>query len=99
MHKEVKEFNILGQSIRLKESSENDKVSPQEIVDFVNIEIDEIKKIAPGLGDSQLAVLVALKLAEDKISLEKNYKNDIRSLQLTARDALKLIEEVSPTSH
>ena len=99
MHKEVKEFSVLGHNIRLKNSGEEGSVSPQEIVDIVMNEAEEIRKCAPGLADSQIAVLVALKLAEEKLSIERDFKNNIASLQMTAKNALKLVEEVSPTAH
>jgi cell division protein ZapA (FtsZ GTPase activity inhibitor) len=95
----VKEFNVLGQNIRLKESDGSDIVTPREIVDCVMNEANEIKKLSPSLSDNQIAVLVALKIAESKILLEKDYKDNIASLQMTAMDALRLVEEVSPTTH
>ena len=99
MHKEVKEFSVLGHSIRLKDSDTEGSVSPKEIVDLVMGEAEEIRKSVPGLADSQIAVLIALKLAEEKLSIERDYKTNIASLQSTALDALKLVEEVSPTAH
>ena len=99
MQLEVKEYNVLGHNIRLKESDDKDTVSPDEVVSFVNGEIDAIKQSAPNLADSQVAVLVALKLAQEKLSLEKDFKHNMNSLQQTAREALKLVEEVAPTTH
>jgi len=99
MQLEVKEYNVLGHNIRLKESSDKDTISPDEVVEFVSGEINAIKQSAPNLADSQVAVLVALKLAEEKLSLEKDFKHNMNSLQKTAREALKLVEEVAPTTH
>jgi cell division protein ZapA len=99
MQLEVKEYNVLGHNIRLKESNDEDTVSPDEVVNFVNGEINAIKQSAPNLADSQVAVLVALKLAQEKLSLERDFKHNINSLQKTAREALKLVEEVAPTTH
>lgn len=99
MHVEVKEYNILGHSIRLKESNDSDSVSPDEIVEFLMSEINKLKESAPNLADSQAAVLVALKIAQDKLNLEREYQANILELQRTAQDALRIVEEVAPSTH
>lgn len=99
MQLEVKEYNVLGQNIRLKESNDEDTISPDEVVNFLTEEIDAIKQSVPNLADSQVAVLLALKMAQDKLTIEKEFKHNINSLQKTAREALKLVEEVAPTTH
>jgi hypothetical protein len=50
------------------------------------------------LSQSQVAVLLALKFAGEKLALEKEYRENIRLLRTTAADALQYIEEVSPTT-
>lgn len=102
MHTEVKEYDVLGHNIRLRETSGSegtDSISPDEVVELVMAEVEKLRVGAPNLGDSQAAVLVALKLAQDKISLDREYKSNVASLQATAKDALRLVEEVVPTTH
>ena len=53
---------------------------------------------SPGLSQSQVAVLLALKFAGEKLALEKEYRENINQLRATAADALQFIEDVSPTT-
>ena len=99
MHVEVKEYNILGHNIRLKESDEVGSVTPDEVVDFVTSETQKLKASLPNLGDAQAAVLVALKIAQDKLTLERDFRDNIAALQKSAKDALRIVEEVVPTKH
>ncbi|EQC46950.1 cell division protein ZapA [Bacteriovorax sp. Seq25_V] len=96
---EVKEFNILGHSIRLKEVEDETAVSPDEIVSYVNNEAIKMKQGNPNLKDSQIAVLLALKYATDKVTLEREYKESITEFEKMAEDAFRLIEEVTPSTH
>ena len=45
-----------------------------------------------------MAVLLALKFAGEKLALEKEYRENITQLRMTAVDALQYIEDVSPTT-
>ena len=96
--REDKEFNVLGYNIRLKEADDDQLVSPEEIVEFVTREADMIREKSPNLNQGQKAILVALKVASEKLSLDKEYRENIVRLQSTATDALQFIEEVSPTT-
>ena len=96
--REDKEFNVLGYNIRLKEADEGQLITPEEIVELVMREADMIREKSPNLNQGQIAVLVALKVASEKMSLDKEYRDNITRLQSTASDALQFIEEVSPTT-
>jgi cell division protein ZapA (FtsZ GTPase activity inhibitor) len=91
-------YEVLGMSLRLKKDEMLDGISPSEIVGYVQTEVSNILKKSNGLNDSQLAVLVALKIAGEKLALEKEYRENVGQLRNTAIDALRFIEEVSPTT-
>ncbi|MEE3077730.1 MAG: cell division protein ZapA [Bdellovibrionota bacterium] len=94
---EVNEYSILGHNIRLKTSDDKDKVSPDEVVTYVQSEIDKMKLMSGGLEDSQIAVLLMLRFASESLSLEKDFKESVLSLQKSAGDALKLVDQVVTT--
>lgn len=91
-------FEVLGQKIKLKRDELLDGIGPSDIVGFVQSEALKIINQSPWLSQSQVAVLLALKLAGEKLSLEKEYRENIGLLKKTATDALQYIEEVSPTT-
>jgi cell division protein ZapA (FtsZ GTPase activity inhibitor) len=91
------EYNILGCPIRMK-ADEGDSSSAQRAVDLVNKEIEQLRSQNPGLKDVETAVLIALKLASEKIDIEGEYKENVFALRSGINDALNFIEEVSPGS-
>lgn len=91
------EYNILGCPIRMK-ANEGDSTSAKLAVDLVNKEIETLRGQNPSLKDIETAVLVALKLASEKIEIEGEYKENVFSLRSGITDALNFIEEVSPGS-
>lgn len=91
-------FEVLGQRIKLKKDETLDGIEPSDIVGFVQTEALKIINQSPQLDQSQVAVLLALKFAGEKLALEKEYRENINLLRTTAVDALQYIEEVSPTT-
>jgi cell division protein ZapA (FtsZ GTPase activity inhibitor) len=91
-------FEVLGQKLKLKRDEKLDGIGPSDIVGFVQSEALKIINQSPQLSQSQVAVLLALKFAGEKLALEKEYRENIRLLRTTAADALQYIEEVSPTT-
>ena len=55
----VTEYSILGHNIRLNNTDDKDKVSPDEVVTYVQSEIDKMKLMSAGLEESQIAVSVS----------------------------------------
>jgi|GEM_PF-1880631 len=99
-----KEFEVLGYKLRFRpddqETSEpSANISAEEVVAFVNKRAELIKSRFTNLEVSQVATLLALELAREKLSLEKEFKTNLQNLELRARRALELIDEVSPPSH
>jgi len=91
-------FEVLGFKIKLKKDEKLEGISPTDIVGFVQSEASIIFKQSPQLAPHQVAVLLALKFAGEKLALEKEYRENINQLRATAVDALQYIEEVSPTT-
>ncbi len=91
-------FEVLGFRLKLKKNEELNGISPSDIVGFVQSEAQKIFKDSPQLAPHQVAVLLALKFAGEKLALEKEYRESINQLRSTAIDALQYIEDVSPTT-
>ncbi len=91
-------FEVLGFQLKLKKNEELNGIGPSDIVGFVQSEAQKIFKDSPLLAPHQVAVLLALKFAGEKLGLEKEYRESINQLQSTAIDALQYIEDVSPTT-
>ena len=89
------EFTVLGQSVRFRTDGNNEG-SAEPAVEYVKKVSQELQNKLSISDLNQLAVLTALKIAQDKINLEGDYKKDISDLQSTAKDALDMIEEVVP---
>ena len=52
--------------------------------------------MAPSLDKGKVAILVALQMAAQKLSLEEEYRDNVEQMQAFAKNALNLIEEVTP---
>lgn len=94
-NKEV--FEVLGYKLKLKRDERLEGVTPSQIVDLVNTEAQNLYKEAPNLAPQQVAVLLALKFAGEKLAIHKEYKETVENLNINTIDALKMIEEVYPT--
>jgi cell division protein ZapA (FtsZ GTPase activity inhibitor) len=91
-------FEVLGQKLKLKRDEKLDGIGPSDIVGYVQSEALKIINQSPNLSQSQIAVLLALKFAGEKLSLEKEYRENISVLRAAASESLQYIEEVSPTT-
>jgi cell division protein ZapA len=91
-------FEVLGQRLKLRRDEKLEGIEPSDIVGYVQSEALKIMNSSPGLSESQISVLLALKFAGEKLALEKEYRENINLLRATAVDALQYIEEVSPTT-
>lgn len=94
----VLEFDVLGLKVKLRDSETPQGVSPKDIIDLVTKESNKILDKNPGLNSGQVAVLVALQLASERLTIEKQYQSDIEKFEQVASSALQYIEEVSPTT-
>ena len=84
------EYNVLGCKVRVR-PDQNDSYSAKAVIDLVNAEIQQLKTARPLLRDTDLAVLVALKIATEKVQLEDEYKNNILKLEGSLETALQAL--------
>lgn len=88
---QMQEYNVLGCKVTYK-PEQNDNHNAKAVIDFVVNEINELKSKRPMLRDTDVAVLVALKIATDKFQLEDEYKASILKLESSLETALQSIE-------
>ena len=84
------EYNVLGCKVRVR-PDQNDSYNAKAVIDLVNAEIQQLKTARPLLRDTDLAVLVALKIATEKVQLEDEYKNNILKLEGSLETALQAL--------
>ena len=86
-HSQDMEFNVLGCKVKLR-PEQNDSDTARAVVDLVMKEIQDLKTARPGLRDTDVAVLVALKMATEKTQIEDEYKKNIFKLEESLESAL-----------
>ncbi len=84
------EYNVLGCKVRVR-PDQNDSTNAKAVIDLVNAEIQHLKSARPMLRDTDLAVLVALKMATEKTQLEDEYKENILKLEGSLETALQAL--------
>ncbi len=95
------EFDVLGCQIkfRAEASSGHGHVNtPAEIVEYMLNEAAALRSKNPSLDDKQIATLLALQFAGEKLALEKELQESFSTLHKNASHALQLIEEVCPST-
>ena len=68
---EQENFEVLGLRLRLKRDEMLPGVTPREVVDFVQSEAQAILNKNQNINLNQAVILAALKIAQEKIALEK----------------------------
>ena len=84
------EYNVLGCKVRVR-PDQNDSHNAKAVIDLVNAEIEQLKSARPLLRDTDLAVLVALKVATEKMQLEDEYRDNIIKLEGSLETALQAL--------
>ena len=84
------EYNVLGCKVRVR-PDQNDSHNAKAVVDLINAEIQQLKINRPQLRDTDVAVLVALKVATQKMQLEDEYKQNIFKLEESLETALQAL--------
>lgn len=85
------EYTILGQQIKLTNAQEEHEqaLAAMEIVKKM---AKSIKEKNFHLKNDEIAVLVALKLADEKLQLEKEFADNLDQIHFNARDILQDID-------
>lgn len=81
-------FDVLGCKVTYK-PERNDSQIAKAVIELVLREIEELRIKRPKLRDTDVAVLVALKLATEKLHLEDEYKANILKLEESLEMALQ----------
>lgn len=82
------EFNVLGCKVKYR-PDQNESHIAKAVLDLVCAEVAQLKSARPSLKDTDVAVLVALKIATEKMKLEEEYKTNIFKLEDSLSVALK----------
>ena len=89
-------FNVLGHNVKLRPQEDEQGPEASEVVAYVNALAEKILRKNAHLDKGQVATLVALQLASEKLSLDSKYKENVKLLQSKAHEALECLEEVTP---
>lgn len=84
------EYNVLGCKVRVR-PDQNDSHNAKAVIDLVNAEVQQLKTSRPQLRDTDVAVLVALKMATEKMQLADEYKQNIFKLEESLETALQAL--------
>jgi len=84
------EYNVLGCKVRVR-PDQNDSHNAKAVIDLINAEVEALKVNRPQLRDTDVAVLVALKMATEKMQLEDEYKQNIFKLEESLETALQAL--------
>lgn len=89
-HSQELEFNVLGCKVKVQ-PEQNDSHIAKAVIEQVQVEIQQLKSARPLLRDTDVAVLVALKVAKEKLQLEQEYKENIFKLEESLENALGVL--------
>lgn len=84
------EFNVLGCKVRHR-PEQNDSHMAKAVIDLVQAEVEGLRQARPTLRDTDVAVLVALKIATEKMQLEDEHKTNIFKLEESLETALQAL--------
>lgn len=84
------EFNVLGCKVKLR-PEQNDIHIARAVIKLVDEEIQQLKKSRPMLRDTDVAVLVALKMATERMQIEDEYKSNILELEKSLESTLQVL--------
>ena len=94
-HSNGTEFEVLGFKVRYTSGSGKD-IDAKSVVEVVNEVGMQIKTSAPHLSHGQIAILVALKMAEERLIQKAGFHDRLEHIEQSARGALELIENALP---
>ena len=81
------EFSVLGCKVKVR-PEQNDSHIAKAVIDLLHAEVQQLKLARPMLRDTDVAVLVALKIATEKMQIEDEDKKNIFKLEESLEVAL-----------
>jgi len=89
------EVEILGCRIKTKPEDQERDIA-NTVIDLVKAEVLGLQAQRPNLKPTDVAVLVALKIATDKVKLEREYQDSVLKLERSMDQALSELSSLSP---
>ena len=91
---QVSEIDILGCRVKTR-SEDSDKDIAESVIRLVQKEVTELQKARPQLKPADVAVLVALKIATEKVKMEQDFKSVILKIESSVESALSPMQSPS----
>lgn len=85
------DFEILGCRIKSR-PEDSDKEMVRTVVELVQSEVAELLRVRPNMRSTDAAVLVALKMATEKIKLETEFRSAILRLEGSMEQAMSQLQ-------
>jgi cell division protein ZapA len=86
-------ITILGQEISVLSDSGDEHVT--EVVDYINKKAEEIGKSSGNITSLNIAILVALNIADEYFQMKKEEEDHHRQVEYKSERLINLIKEVS----
>ena len=90
----VKDYEVLGYKVKLGALKSNGAVEPDQIVNHVREAANKLLDKRPHLSKGEVAILVALSMAQDKLELEAEFRDSVNHFHKVTKDTLQKIEDV-----
>ena len=95
-----REHEILGMKLNVQNEEERrSTVTSARVIDFVQKEVDKLKEQYPQLDNAQLAVLLSMNMARQRLEIEADFKANIEDIERSTQLALKNIETITPLNN
>jgi cell division protein ZapA (FtsZ GTPase activity inhibitor) len=92
-----REHDILGMRLNVQNEAEQESVvTSSRVIEFVQEQVDKLKEQYPHLDNAQLAVLLAMNIARERLELEAEFKANIEDIERSTKSALENIESITP---
>ena len=92
-----REHEILGMKLNVQnEVEQKSKVTSARVIEFVQTEVEKLKEQYPHLDNSQLAVLLAMNFARERLEIEEDFRLNIEEIERSTKEALENIESITP---
>ncbi|MCK5074073.1 MAG: cell division protein ZapA [Bacteriovoracaceae bacterium] len=92
---DVFEFEVLGFKVRFRPDDDDSQVEANEVVEYIRKEAKKLKITSHDLESGEAAILLALRVAHDKLVLENEYRESIAKLHTETTEAIKIIDNIT----
>ena len=92
-----REHDILGMKLSVQNEVEKEStVTSSRVIEFVQEQVDKLTEQYPHLDNAQLAVLLAMNVARERLEIEAEFKANIEDIERSTKLALENIESITP---